>query len=153
MPSNTRNRPSAASRSVRLIDTDLRGCCLRLVPRRGGGLGAPSILQKAEEFPIRGENEEIALLAERALVGLEAAIEGVELRIVRIGVRVDLRGGGIALAARLQRLALGIREDHRALPLGGRADGGVLLLALGAQAVRGLGEGLLHALVDAGRHL
>src|SRR5215472_6595136 len=89
MPSNTRNRPSAARRSERLIDTKSRRGQRRLVPRRRALRRARRVLQVAEEFPIGGEDQKIAVLAECVLVGLEAAIEGVELRIARIGARVD----------------------------------------------------------------
>src|SRR5215510_245683 len=99
------------------------------MPRRGGPRRR-GFLEITEEFPIGSEHEQIAVLADRALVGLEAAIERVELGVLRIGARVDLRRGRIALAARAQRIALGIGEDHGALALGARADGGAFLLPL-----------------------
>src|SRR5690349_12747973 len=94
---------------------------LVLAWRRARGRG---FLQITEEFPIGSEHQEIPILADRALVGLETAVEGVELRVLRVGARVDLRGGRIALTAGTQRIPLGIGEYHGALALGGRADGG-----------------------------
>src|SRR5215469_5909280 len=141
MPTSMEPRP--ARRSVKLSDTGrcgraesalvLRRWCLRRAARGG-------FLEVAEEFAIGREDQENPVLAERALVGLEAAIEAVELGVAREGVRVGLSGGRITLAAGAQRIALGIGEDHGALPFGGRADGGAFLLALRAQAARRLGE-------------
>src|SRR5580704_3351932 len=115
MPSNTSKRPSAARKSERVSDTGSAddGGALVLGRRylRPGARGC--VLQVAEEFPIGGEHEEIAVLAERALIGLEAAVEGVELGVARIGVRVGLGGRRIALTAGAQRIALGVRQDHR----------------------------------------
>src|SRR5215831_1101865 len=149
MPSNTSSRPSASRRSERLRDTRCfaEGGRSSALGRRGPRAGA-CFLEIAEEFSIGCEDEQIAVLADRALISLKAAPEPVELRVVREGARVDRRSGRIALAAGAQPIALGIRDDHRALPLGGRADGGAFLLSLGTVAARGLGEGLLHALVD-----
>src|SRR5258708_7719423 len=148
MPSNIRNSPSAASRSERFSATPLGWA--RSAPR-GARLGG--VLQIPEEVPVGRQHQQVALLAEGMLVGLEAAVEGVEVRVLGVGARVSLRGSRIALAAHPQRIALGIRQDHRALALGRGADAGTRALALGAQAARGLGEALFHALVDARRHL
>src|SRR5215469_5383381 len=141
MPTSMEPRP--ARRSVKLSDTGrcgraesalvLRRWCLRRAARR-------CFLEVAEEFAIGREDQKIPVLAERALVGLEAAIEAVELGVARESVRVGLGGDRIALAADAQRFALGIGEDDSALPLGGRADGGAFLLTFRAQAARRLGE-------------
>src|SRR5579863_2133440 len=150
MPSITKNSPRAANRSVRLI--------VMRVPRgasamRSGGLWRAGILQVPEELPIRRDYQQIAILAEGAIVSLHAAVEGVELGILRVSARVGLGGRSVTLAADAQRVALGIRDDDRALPLRGGADAGTRLLPFRAQATRGLGKVLLHALVDARRHL
>src|SRR5882672_8979885 len=147
MPSNTRNSPSAASRSVKLIG---RQAARALTPR---GSRFRRILQILEEIPVGRHYQQVAILAERALVSLQAAIEGVELGVFRVGTRVCLGGDRVAFATHAQRIALRVGEDHGALAFSGGADAGAGALALRAQAVRGLGEALLHALVDARRHL
>src|SRR5579862_6607255 len=146
MPSNTRNSPSAASRSVTLSDTGK----WRLAPWRGRLRG---ILQVSEEFPIGCHDQQIPLLAEGALIGLQAAVEGVELGVLVVGTRVGLRGRGIAFAAHPQRIALRVRQNHGALALGVGANPGAAALPFGAQPAGGLGEALLHALVDTRRDL
>src|SRR6266513_412115 len=147
MPSNTRNSPSAASRSVRFTG---QPAARALAPR---GSRFRRIFQILEEIPVGRHHQQVAVLAERALVSLQAAIEGVELGVLRVGARVGLGRGGVAFATHAQRIAFRLGEDHGALALGGGADAGAGALALGAQAARGLGEALLHALVDARRHL
>src|SRR6267154_1969870 len=119
MPSNTRNSPSAASRSVEFT----RQQSARVLAPRGSRFRR--IFQILEEIPVGRHHQQIAVLAERALVSLQAAIEGVELGVLRVGTRVYLGGGADARAG--------------ALPFG-------------TQAARGLGEALLHALVHARRH-
>src|SRR5579862_3717913 len=111
------------------------------------------VLEVFEESAVGGDDQQVPVLAERVLVGLEAAIEGVELRVLGIGFGVDLRRGRIALALDAQRIPLGIGEDDGALPLGLGTDAGAGALAFGAQPARGLVEALLHALVDTRRHL
>src|ERR1700694_5640849 len=147
MPSNTRNSPSAASRSVKLRDTP---AARALTPR---GSRFRRIFQILEEIPVGRHHQQVAILAERALVSLQAAIEGVELGVLRIGARVCLGGDRVAFATHAQRIALRVGEDHGALSFSGGADAGAGALALRAQAARGLGEALLHALVYALRHL
>src|SRR6266853_448703 len=147
MPSNTRNSPSAASRSVKLIGQQ---AARALTPR---GSRFRRIFQILEEIPVGRHHQQDAILAERALVSLQAAIEGVELGVLRIGTRVCLGGDRVAFATHAQRIALRIREDHGALAFSGGADAGAGALALRAQAARGLGKALLHALVYARRHL
>src|SRR3984893_708132 len=147
MPSNTRNSPSAASRSVKFTGQQ----ALRALASRGSRFRR--IFQILEEIPVGRHHQQVAILAERALVSLQAAIEGVELRVLRVGTRVCLGGDRVAFATHAQRIALRIREDHGALAFSGGADGGAGALPFSAQAVRGLGEALLHALVDARCHL
>src|SRR5205807_2665466 len=98
-------------------------------------------------------HQQITILAERTLVSLQTAVEGVELGILRVGARIDLGGGAIAFAAHSQRIAFRVGEDHGALTLGGGADAGAGALPFGAQPAGCLREALLHALVDARGHL
>ena len=124
MPSITRNaRARPRDRPVERHGT--RGA----LQRRAGAFGGP-VLQVLEELAVGGDHQQVAVLAERALVGLQAAVEGVELRILRIGPRIGLRRPGIALAADAQRIALGIGQDLGALALGRGADSGARLLRL-----------------------
>src|SRR6202140_2123265 len=147
MPSNTRNSPRAASRSVKLIGQQ---AARALTPR---GSHFRRIFQILEEISVGRHHQQVAILAERALVSLQAAIEGVELGVLRVGTRVCLGGDRVAFATHAQRIALRLGEDHGALAFSGGADAGAGALPFSAQAVRGLGEALLHALVYARRHL
>src|SRR5579862_9775200 len=90
MPSNTRNRPSAASRSVKFTARPGYGSA----PRRGR---LRRILQVLEEFSVGRQHQQIAILAQRVVVGLQTAVEAVELRILLVGARVDHRGRRVAL--------------------------------------------------------
>src|ERR1700687_862969 len=147
MTSNTRNSPSAASRSVEFT----RQQAVRALASRGSRFRR--IFQILEEIPVGRHHQQVAILAERALVSLQAAIEGVELGVLRVGTSVRLGGDRVAFAPHAQRIALRVGEDHGALAFSGGADAGAGALALRAQAARGLGEALLHALVYARRHL
>src|ERR1700704_22180 len=147
MPSNPRNSPSAASRSVKFTG---RQAARALAPR---GSHFRRIFEIFEEIPVGRHHQQVAILAERALVSLQAAIESVELGVLRVGTRVDLGGSPVAFATHAQRIALRVGENHGALALSGGADAGAGALALRAQAARGLGEALLHALVYARRYL
>src|SRR3546814_19366624 len=64
---------------------------------------------------------------------LQAAVEGVEAGVALVGAGVDARGLGIALAAQLLRVALGLGGDHRLLAVGLGTDLLRRLVALGAQ--------------------
>src|SRR5579859_6615908 len=142
MPSNTRNRPNAASRSD------------ELTPRASLGPAALiRVLQVLEELPVGREHQEVAVLAEGALVGLQAPIEGVELGVLGIGARIDRSRRRISLAADAQRIALGVGEDLGATPVGARLDAVLAALAFGTQSPRRTREALLHALVDPRRHI
>src|SRR6202012_1302889 len=129
MPSNTKNKPSAANRSVRFKDTgatsDPRAPQAALLCARMGLIG---ILQVLEERPVRRHHQQIAIFAERMVVGLQAAVERVELGILRISTRVDGRGFGIALAVHTQSLALGGRQNFGTPPLGAGANAHTLTL-------------------------
>src|SRR5260370_40097560 len=80
------------------------------------------ILQILEEFPIRCHDEQVAVLPQRALVRLQAAIEGVELGILRVGGRISLRRFRIAFTAYPQRIPLRVRQKLGALTLRGCPD-------------------------------
>src|SRR5580693_8588459 len=86
IPSNTRNSPSAASRSVKFTGTAGSVCCA-LAPRRAR-LGG--ILQVLEEFAVRAHDQQVAVLAERVFISLHAAVKGVELGILGVGAGIRL---------------------------------------------------------------
>src|SRR5882757_4711279 len=153
MPSKTKNSPSAANRSDRFNDT---GTAPGRRARRAALLGARAlvgILQILEEFPIGCHDEQVAVFPQRALVRLQAAIEAVELGILRIGGRVSLRRFRIALTAYPQRIPFRVRQNLGALTLGGCPDADARALSFRAQAARDLREVLFHALVHASAHL
>src|SRR3984957_7632688 len=153
MPSNTKNKPSAASRSVRFNDTTAPDRSLPQAALLGARMRLVGILQVLEELPVRRHDQQVAVLAERMVVRLQTAIEAIKLGILRISLRVDRGRLRITLTMHAQRVLLRVREDLGALPLGGRLDLHALTLALGAQPARDLREILLHALVHARAHL
>src|SRR5262245_50660890 len=79
-------------------------------------------LEVLEELRIGLEYEDIAPAAEARFVGFEAAVEGVELGILLVGLGVDGRRLAIAFALDALRLAVGLRDDHFALLVRFRAD-------------------------------
>src|ERR1700730_5040957 len=88
MPSNTKNNPSAASRSVRFKDTgatpDPRAPQAALLAYRRGGarMRLVRIIQVLEELPVRRHHQQVAILAERVVIRLQTAVEAVELGIL-----------------------------------------------------------------------
>src|SRR6266705_5263269 len=111
-------------------------------------LAATGLLQVLEELGVRIEHHRVALAAERSLVGLEAAVEGVELGILPICGGIDRRRLGVAGSLGLLRRPVSVGEDHLTLPIGVGADLLRLRRALRAQFV---GDALalgFHALVD-----
>src|SRR5271170_7282316 len=127
-PSSTSTNAHAAQNASG-IPSLLRPGCWRLLARAGmrRGLGGGGLLQILEEFGARIEHHQVALVPERRLVGLETAVEGVELRILAVGSGVDRRRLRVAVALGLLRLAVGGGQDHFALPIGVGAN----LLRLG----------------------
>src|SRR5215468_1647384 len=125
---------------------------LRRWPRRG--LYAIGLLRKLEELRARIEHQHIVLLAlERGPVGLEPPVEPVEIRVLPVCLGIDRRGPGISFALDLLRLAVGVGENHLALPIGVRTD---LLGFRCPQRSQFVGDSLalgLHALVDPREHL
>src|SRR5271170_3777745 len=76
---------------------------------------------------VRRNHQQVAARAQRLPVGLHASIEAVELRVLRIRLRIDLARRGIALPAGLARLLRGIGENLR-----------LLLVRLGTNPIRSL---------------
>ena len=66
-------------------------------------------------------------------VGVEAAVEAVEVLVLVEGVGVDLRGLGVALTAQLLGFLVGIGQGHGALAVGVGTDRSASLRALGTQ--------------------
>src|SRR5262249_39212934 len=75
IPSNTKNSARAASRSEKFRDTGV------FPP---SALGLAGILQILEELAVGLDHEQVAVLAQRTLIGLQAAIQGIELRVLGI---------------------------------------------------------------------
>src|SRR5215831_325435 len=75
-PSSRRTNPHAA----RNVSGTTRSPSARSLLRAGArcALAAAGLLQVLEELRVRIEHHQVVLVAERRLVGLEAAIEGVE---------------------------------------------------------------------------
>src|SRR5579864_4888190 len=141
IPSNTKNRARAASRSLKFKDT---GSSCR------SALAGVGIFQVFEELPVRGHHEQVAVFAERALIGLQAAEKRIELRIFGVSLGVGLGCGRLALTANLECVALRIGEYLGTLAVGGRRDRLPGALSFRTQLARDLHEVLLHAFIDAG---
>src|SRR5690606_29265299 len=137
----------AATRAARRTGTALRA-------RRPGTAPGPAFpastiaLEVLQERVVAVQHHHALAVGERAAVGLQAAVEGVERRIGRRRLRVQARRLGIALAAQALRVALGLGHDHRLVAVGLRAHGARLLLALGAQRAGHLLALGAHAVVD-----
>src|SRR6202022_3772864 len=102
IPSKTKNSARAASRSVKFKDTRCS--------RRSSALTGAGILQVLEELAVRRHDEQVAVLAERALIRLQASVERIELGIFRVGLCIGLGRLRIAVAADPQSIALRVRE-------------------------------------------
>src|SRR5690606_7083131 len=72
---------------------------------------ARGALQILEELAVRRHHQHIAVGADGLAIGLQAAVERIELRIAAIGLGIDLRRLGIALTADDLRLAIGLGKD------------------------------------------
>ena len=104
-------------------------------------------LEEPEELVV-GRQHQRGALAERLPVGLEAAHEGVELGVPRVGLGVDARRLGVALAALDLGVPPRLGHDHLRRAIGLGPDRARLLLALRAVLSRqpiALGA---HARVD-----
>ena len=67
-------------------------------PAAGSRVSAPESFRYLKNSPSGCDHQHVALLAERAAVGLQAAVERVELRIAAVGLRIDVRGERVAVA-------------------------------------------------------
>src|SRR5579862_7614426 len=106
IPSKTKNSARAASRSVKFRDTD--------IPSRSVLAGGARVPQVLEELALRSDDEQVAILAERTFIRLQASIEGVELGILGVGLRIRLRRLRISLTANSERIALRVCQNLRA---------------------------------------
>src|SRR5690606_20408506 len=115
----------------------------------GGDRGHAEVaLQESKELAVRLEHENIALPADRLTIREHAPVEAIELRILAVRPRVDLRGSGIPVAANPLGPAIGLGQDDLALPLGVGLVPLGLLLALRPK-LRGDSKALLaHTLID-----
>src|SRR6478736_3298703 len=107
----------------------------------------------AQILGIRIEHHHRVPVGHGGPVGLQAAVEGIELRILAIGDAADLRGPAVAFAAHGLGIALGVGKEHLPLALGLRADALGRLLALGAQLVRHASALGAHAVEHRGQDL
>src|SRR6516164_9998674 len=83
-----------------------------------------------------------------ALIGLHGAIEAEEVGVLAIGISKDAVALGVALAANIFGLRIGLGEQDRHVAVGPGADFLTLLTALGAK-LSGFALALgLHALID-----
>src|SRR5690606_25351022 len=80
------------------------------------------VLQVLEERVVALQHDRRVAAGEGLAVCLQAAMEGVEGRIAAVGPGINPRRLGIALAAQLLRVALGLGQDHGLLPVGLRTD-------------------------------
>src|SRR5688572_7411207 len=129
MPSSTRNSARAENRSERSSDT---GLVFRLRWERGVS-APPGVLQILEELAVRRDHENIAFLADGALIGLQTTIERIELRMLGISGSIDRGGFGVRLTTDLQRSALRLGDDLGALAQRLRADADCFLLPFRTQ--------------------
>src|SRR6266568_9009592 len=130
------SRTSTSAHAARNVSGTARSVGARLLGAgTGRALAAAGLLQVLEELGVRVEHHQVALAAERRLVGLEAAVEGVELGILPIRSGIDRRRLGVAVALGLLRRPVRVGEDHLTLPIGVGADLLRLRRALRAQFV------------------
>src|SRR5450432_1230587 len=148
-PSITNTRAHAASRLSGTACSPVWRLLVRAALRSPPAAG---LLQILEEIGTRIEHHDVALVLERRLVRLQAAVERVELGVLPVRAGINRGSLGVALALGLLRLLVGVGENDLALAIGVGAD----LLRLGA-ALRPqlVGDALalgLHALVDLREH-
>src|SRR4029077_19997956 len=103
----------------------------------------------AEQGGVGGEQQG-ATFAQELFIGLQAAHEAVELRVLAIGLSVNLRSGGIAFATEPLSLLLGIGQDDGALLVSLGPQLGRLFFALATVAFRFAFTLGLHPRKDAG---
>src|SRR6478736_503959 len=122
-PSSTSRMDTAASRSVQAKCTPVNP----LAPARR--------IQVLEELAFGRYDPDIAIARQRAAIRLQAAVEGIELRRLAVGLRVDARSQAITLAAQALGIARRIGKDFRDLAVRLGADAFAVGAALGAQLV------------------
>ena len=77
-------------------------------------------------------HEHVLIAPDRFAIRLHAPVERVELRIRAYSVCIGLRSPRVAFAAHDFRVAIGLGEDNRALPIRVRANSFGVLRAFGA---------------------
>src|SRR5690606_17690554 len=117
-----------------------------------GPSSLPVVAHVLEERIVVVEHDHAVAALERRAVRLQAALEGIEPGVAAGGLAIDARGRGIALAAQLLRVALGLGQEHGALSVRLGTDRLGLLLALGAQAAGHLLALRAHAPVHVPDH-
>src|SRR6056297_2012949 len=126
------------------------------VARGTGGrsaLGAAGVVQVTEEITVGIQHQQVAGQPYRVPIGLDAAVESVELPVPVEGAGIDLRGDRVALTADLLRLPVRLGDENGALAVGIGAHAFSLLGAFRAQ-LRRHGRALLaHAPVHRLRHI
>src|SRR5690606_15663045 len=114
------------------------------------GSGTPSLgpVEIPEELAGSIQYQKVAFRTERALVGVEAAVEGVEVRILLEDPRIAFRRLGVAAAADLLGVPVGLGQYDRPLTVGFRPDLFRHLRALGAQLGSNPRALLAHSRID-----
>ena len=139
--------PRAAGAATRALRAAPHGA---LAPAARGRRRRPprAVLEHAQEIRVGREHQRRAGIGQRVTVGLQGAIELVELRVLAEGLGEQAVRLGVALAAADRGGALRLGEDDGALAVGARLD---LLRPFEALRAQLLGLALtlgLHAVVD-----
>src|SRR3569833_1219020 len=106
------------------------------------------IIEVFEEVAFGIDHQHVIAILERRAIGLQAAIEGIELLILIKGFSIGLRGLAVAFTAHFLRGAVGLGDDFGAAPIGVRADALRLLRALRTPLARDPRPLRLHAAED-----
>src|SRR5690606_3606516 len=140
------SRPSMINISAKAVSSELP--MKESVARR-----ASRILHEAEEVGARINHHHVILARETRAIGLEATVEGVEVRALAVGVGVDRGCLRVALTHGLLGRTISLGDDDLALTIGIRTNA----LGLGgAQRTELVGHALalgFHAALDRLRHL
>src|SRR6266487_4328394 len=106
---------------MQALDDQHEGKCHE--KRRAHSLAALSrVSEILEELGIGIEHDHVALVLEARPVGVEGAVEGVELGVLVEGARVDGGRPGVALALDALSIAVGLGDDDLAGTIGFGAD-------------------------------
>src|SRR3569832_2284605 len=106
------------------------------------------IIEVFKEVAFGIDHQHVIAILERRAIGLQAAIEGIELLILIKGFSVGLRGLPVAFTAHFLRGAVGLGDDLGAASIGVRADALRLLRALRTPLARDPRPLRLHAAED-----